>query len=187
MSEAEVARWKAILDVRACVNRALESARSKKLFGSSLEAELELRIGSPALRQLLDDFQTRTNAVAPFDALEELFIVSSVRITDATAGSSDDVVESTVTLADGIVPLQFLTTPVISVRTQLIISIRHTMLARRDRHSVRARQVQSLSRAQTADQRRFVPALRRCGRSVCGVVMSCRIHIFQLPCTLAVF
>jgi isoleucyl-tRNA synthetase len=72
-SEAIVTRWKPLLDLRSRVNEKLEEARRAKLIGKSLEARVEIAgLDSAALGE------------SP-EALEELFIVSSVVLREGGA------------------------------------------------------------------------------------------------------
>ena len=65
-SEANAARWKAILELRSRVNEKLEEARRDKRIGKSLEARVEIAGVRP--EEIGETAET----------LEELFIVSSV-------------------------------------------------------------------------------------------------------------
>lgn len=62
-------KWNRFIDIKTEVNKALEDARNRKVFGNSLGAAL----------YLYPDAETR-ELLSKFDKLEELFIVSQVHI-----------------------------------------------------------------------------------------------------------
>ncbi|MCI8593879.1 MAG: isoleucine--tRNA ligase [Oscillospiraceae bacterium] len=74
LSEAEQAKWDAVIALRADVNKALEMARSEQRIGKSLEAAVTLHFGSEAA--------SVQNALAEFDAAElaDLCIVSGLTV-----------------------------------------------------------------------------------------------------------
>lgn len=74
-------KWSRILAIREEVNKALERARTAKLIGNSLEAEVTLYSQDPDLRKLLDVFGRE---------LETIFIVSAVKIGPEGASSGED-------------------------------------------------------------------------------------------------
>ena len=80
VDEALLARWAALLDVRAEVNKALEDARASKLLAASLEAAVTLRGPARALEPLRAFDATGT--VFPGN-LANLFIVSAVSLEEA--------------------------------------------------------------------------------------------------------
>ena len=52
LSEAEIAQWQAVLEVRALANKAIEEQRAQGLVGSSLQSELDIH-ASGATHQAL--------------------------------------------------------------------------------------------------------------------------------------
>lgn len=83
-------RWQALILLRDRVNVALESARSAKQIGSSLEARLELRLADPAVRAEAERLRAE---------LRYLFLVSEVVLIDEP--SSEAVPEILVLKAEG--------------------------------------------------------------------------------------
>ncbi len=73
LSSEEEARWDKLIALRADVNKALEEARSRKIIGKSLDANVELCF-TPEGRDAFD-------AMGSFN-LPELFIVSGVTVSD---------------------------------------------------------------------------------------------------------
>ena len=74
-----LARWSALLDVRAAVTKALEEARAAKRIASSLEARVQLKAPPAALAPLRAHEETST--VFPGN-LANLFIVSAVDLVE---------------------------------------------------------------------------------------------------------
>jgi isoleucyl-tRNA synthetase len=77
LTEAETARWAALIAAREDVNKALEAARSEKIIGKSLEAAVV--VGGEHAKILADERE---------DFLAEIFIVSQVRLDATAAGIS---------------------------------------------------------------------------------------------------
>ena len=77
-----LARWAALLDVRAAVTKALEEARAAKRIASSLEARVEIKARPGVLAPLRA--HEEKSAVFPGN-LANLFIVSAVALTEADA------------------------------------------------------------------------------------------------------
>jgi isoleucyl-tRNA synthetase len=77
-----LARWAALLDVRAAVTKALEEARAAKRIASSLEARVEIRGRAPVLAPL--EAHEEKSSVFPGN-LANLFIVSRVDLAVADA------------------------------------------------------------------------------------------------------
>jgi len=75
-----LARWSALLDVRAAVTKALEEARAAKRIASSLEAQVEVKAPAAVLAPLRAHEEKST--VFPGN-LANLFIVSAVRLVEA--------------------------------------------------------------------------------------------------------
>jgi len=75
-----LARWDALLELRAAVTKALEEARAKKAIAASLEARVEVRGPAAVLGQLRD--HEKQSAVFPGNAAN-LFIVSEAALVDA--------------------------------------------------------------------------------------------------------
>lgn len=69
--------WSQWRELRTDVNKVLESARSEKTIGSSLEAQIHLRVADPALFSQLEALNTPTNGV---DELRYLLLVSQVTL-----------------------------------------------------------------------------------------------------------
>ena len=82
--------WELLLGLRNEVNRLLEKARKEKLIGKSIEASVEILVqDSPdVLRALLRRLPSSEESAA------ELFVVSSVRISDGSSPSSNREPES---------------------------------------------------------------------------------------------
>src|SRR5690606_15131982 len=60
LSEAEIAQWQAVLEVRALANKAIEEQRAQGLVGSSLQSELDIPASCAthqALARLVDDLR----------------------------------------------------------------------------------------------------------------------------------
>ncbi|WP_022668652.1 isoleucine--tRNA ligase [Desulfospira joergensenii] len=68
-------KWEAVISLRTEVSRALEEARKAKLIGHPLDAALEIK---------LPDSQLKTQVEALPEALNDIFIVSSVCLVDST-------------------------------------------------------------------------------------------------------
>lgn len=68
------ARWERLLSVRDEVLKALEIVRKKKIIGNSLEATVDLYVGTEELRQLLKLYEKQ---------MKTLFIVSSANLRDS--------------------------------------------------------------------------------------------------------
>ena len=81
-------RWEVLGELRDEVNRALEKARQEKLIGNSLQAHVDLYPG-PELLDRIKEYETN---------LPALFIVSSCRLHETPAFSSEDRVEAAKTL-----------------------------------------------------------------------------------------
>jgi isoleucyl-tRNA synthetase len=77
LSEAEMAEWQKMIDLRDDVNLALEAARAAKAIGKPLEAAVTLWCQEPAVYQDLS---------AKADLLRTLFIVSQVEIKQGQGG-----------------------------------------------------------------------------------------------------
>ncbi|MEN9258157.1 MAG: isoleucine--tRNA ligase [Gloeomargarita sp. SRBZ-1_bins_9] len=75
--------WEQWRDLRAEVNRVLEGARAAKTIGSSLEAQIILRVGDPEWLARLQALNTPSNGV---DELCYLFLVSQVRVEPGEPG-----------------------------------------------------------------------------------------------------
>jgi isoleucyl-tRNA synthetase len=76
-------KYSQILQIRADVNKALETARNDKLIGSSMEADVSLYFSAEAASDLADLYQFLSDNSSD---LSTLFIVSSVDVrTNVTA------------------------------------------------------------------------------------------------------
>ncbi|MGE5576140.1 MAG: isoleucine--tRNA ligase [Syntrophothermus sp.] len=73
LDEALEARWERLLDLRDEVAKALELARSEKLIGNSLEAEVELYLAGETPKEMLDLIERYRQDLAM------IFIVSGVK------------------------------------------------------------------------------------------------------------
>jgi isoleucyl-tRNA synthetase len=71
-------KWERLLSLRTDVNKALELARAEKIIGKPLDAEITL---------YLDDTGAKNFELMRDENLKELFIVSKVTVTNATAGA----------------------------------------------------------------------------------------------------
>ena len=74
-STAEIER---LLAVRAVISQAVETARQQKTIANALEAEVTLHVADPALRDALEQLDAE---------LQEFFILSDLKITDAPEGA----------------------------------------------------------------------------------------------------
>ena len=68
--------WEQLLQVKQLVDRAMDSARTAKVIGSSLEASVKLHVTSPELMQRLQGLS---------EELPTIFIASEVQLTDEPA------------------------------------------------------------------------------------------------------
>ena len=82
LSEEEMALWETLAALRSDVNAALEAARSEKLIGKSLEAQVKLSALNEEGAALLKELESLN--------LAELFIVSKVSVGEgaSTAGAN---------------------------------------------------------------------------------------------------
>ena len=89
-SEAEELKWDKLLKLRTDVNKALELARSEKIVGKSLDAEVTL---------YFDENAARTAEEFAGEDLAQLFIVSKVKKESGSANGYEGVEFSGVTVA----------------------------------------------------------------------------------------
>ena len=74
LSDEELARWDTLIAVRGDVNGVLETARTSKRIGKSLEAAVTLRVGDQAAKEAVDSISDMN--------LSDLFIVSQCLISE---------------------------------------------------------------------------------------------------------
>ena len=74
LSDEELARWDTLIAVRSDVNGVLETARTSKRIGKSLEAAVTLKVGDQAAKDAVDSISDMN--------LSDLFIVSQCLISD---------------------------------------------------------------------------------------------------------
>jgi isoleucyl-tRNA synthetase len=74
--DALAAQWRVLRDLRGAINAALEEGRRDKVFGSSLQAELDLALDAPR-RSLLAEAEWA-----------DLAIVSQCRVVEAAPGAA---------------------------------------------------------------------------------------------------
>ena len=78
--EALAEKWSQIRLVRQEVNKVLETARSEKLIGASLEAKVALSVSDENLKSILSEFNQASNGV---DELRFFFLASQVELVDS--------------------------------------------------------------------------------------------------------